>query len=75
MENDMPKRTSLVLPDRSVQRLERLQELTGAGSATEVIRRALMTYESLAEHIRGGASFTVQKPGEEPYNVEFMIDV
>lgn len=71
----MTKRINIVLPERSVRRLEALKEMTEASSVTDVIRQALMTYESLADHISDGIVFTGQKPDGETFAVEFMIDV
>jgi hypothetical protein len=71
----MSKRIYIVLPERSIARLEALKDLTDASSVTEVIKHALMTYESLAEHIGEGVVFTGHKPSGESFAVEFMIDV
>lgn len=71
----MSKRINLALPERSVQRLEHLKEITDAGSVTEVIKHAIMTYESLADYISEGTTFTARKPNGETFAVEFMIDV
>lgn len=72
----MPKqRINLVLPERSIDRLEDLKQRTDASSITEVIKNALMTYESLAEHLSQGVVFTGHRPNGEVFSVEFMIDV
>lgn len=71
----MAKRVNLSLPERSVERLEDLKSRTDAGSVTEVIKHALMTYESIADHLSEGVSFTGTKPNGETFSVEFMIDV
>lgn len=71
----MSKRINIVLPERSTSRLESLKERTDASSVTEVIKHALMTYESLADHLEEGVVFTAQKPNGETFVVEFMIDV
>ena len=63
------------LPERSVERLEELKTRTDAGSVTEVIKYALMTYESIADHLGEGVTFTGTKPNGETFSVEFMIDV
>lgn len=68
-------RLNLVLPERSVERLEDLKSRTDASSVTEVIKNALMTYESLAEHLSEGVTFTGRRPDGEVFAVEFMIDV
>lgn len=69
------QRLSIVLPERSAKRLEILKEKTDASSVTEVIKNALMTYESLAEHLEDGVVFTGTKPNGESFSVEFLIDV
>lgn len=71
----MAKRVNLALPERSVERLENLKARTDAGSITEVIKNALMTYESIADHLGEGVSFMGTKPNGETFSVEFMIDV
>jgi len=71
----MSRRINISLPERSVQRVEALKELTDASSATEVIKHALMTYESLAEHLSNGVTFIAQTPSGDSFTVEFMIDV
>jgi len=68
-------RINLVLPDRSVERLESLKERIDATSVTEVIRNALMTYESLADHLVQGVTFFGKRANGEIFNIEFMIDV
>jgi hypothetical protein len=71
----MSKRINIVLPERSISRLEKLKDRTDASSVTEVVKHALMTYESLADHIGEGVTFTGHKPNGEAFAVEFMIDV
>lgn len=71
----MTKRINIVLPERSVDRLEVLKEITDASSVTEVIKHALMTYESLADHLQNGVTFTGHRTNGETFSVEFMIDV
>ena len=55
--------------------MEDLKNRTDAGSVTEVIKHALMTYESISDHLSEGVSFTGTKPNGETFSVEFMIDV
>jgi hypothetical protein len=71
----MSKRINVMLPERSVDRLETLKEKTDAGSITEVIKHALMTYESIAQHLERGVTFFGQGPDGKQFSVEFMIDV
>lgn len=66
---------TLVLPERTVSRLEDLKELTSATSTTDVVKQAIMTFESIARHLANGVSFQAVKPNGERVEVEFMIDV
>ena len=69
------QRLNLVLPERSIERLEELEVKTDASSVTEVIKNALMTYESLADYLSEGVTFSGRHPNGEVFTVEFMIDV
>ncbi|MCY4335935.1 MAG: hypothetical protein OXC60_14855 [Litoreibacter sp.] len=69
------KRLTLAFPERTINRLEELKELTSASSITDVVREAIMTYESVAKHIGNGMTFYAQRPNGERIEVEFMIDV
>lgn len=71
----MDKRLNIALPERSVERLQRLQALTGAATASEVIRRAVVTYEGIAEHLNSGATFYMTTRDGETVGVDFLIDV
>ena len=65
-------RVQLDLPPRSVERVERLKEMTEAGTRTEVIRYALRLYEAMIKEARGGADFYIKRPGSDaivPYPV------
>jgi len=62
-------------PERTVERLEELKELTSASSTTDVVRSAIMTYDSIAHHLANGLTFQAIKPSGERISVEFMIDV
>jgi hypothetical protein len=69
------KRVTLALPERTVERLEALKDLTASTSVTDVVKQAIMTYESIARHLASGVTFYAQKPNGERIAVEFMIDV
>ncbi|MCA0943267.1 ribbon-helix-helix protein, CopG family [Salipiger pacificus] len=71
----MSKRLNIALPERSVERLEALKERTDASSVTEVIKHALMTYESIADHLSEGVTFSGRYPNGETFAVQFLIDV
>lgn len=68
-------RVNLALPERTTSRLEGLQNLTDASSVTEVVKSAILTYESIANHLANGVVFNATKPNGETFEVEFMIDV
>jgi hypothetical protein len=69
------KRVTLVLPERTVARLEEMKELTSSTSVTDVVKQAIMTYESIAKHLSNGVTFYAVRPNGERIEVEFMIDV
>jgi hypothetical protein len=70
------KRLNIVLPMRTVSRIEKLKEQTLASTTTEVIRTAILTYEALVEKIAEGNRFYVCKPGDDRYQpVNFVFDV
>ena len=69
------QRFNLALPERSMQRLDGLKARTDAASIGEVIKNALMTYESIVDHLSKGATFFIRLPNGELRGVEFMIDV
>lgn len=59
-------RLQLILPERSVDRLETIKEATEAASYAEVIRRSLRLYEGfLAETQEGGQLIMKRKDGTE----------
>ena len=68
-------RLNVTLSARTMARLEQLKEATDAPSITEVIKKALLTFESIADHLSKGASFAVRFPDGEVCDVEFLIDV
>jgi hypothetical protein len=70
------KRLNIVLPMRTVSRIENLKEKTLAASTTEVIRTAILTYEALVEQLADGNRFYVSKSGENKFHpVNFVFDV
>lgn len=59
-------RLQLVLPERSIQRLEAIKEATEATTYAEVLRHSLRIYEALlAERERGGDLVIRRSNGEE----------
>lgn len=75
MSKTNSKRVNIALPERTLSRLESLKDTTDAASITEVMKNAIMTYESLAKHLSNGVTFSATKPSGETFEVEFMIDV
>jgi hypothetical protein len=74
--SDDSERLNIVLPKRTVLRIEKLKEQTFAASRTEVIRNALLTYEALVEKVAQGNQFYICKPGDDKYTpVNFVFDV
>lgn len=70
------KRLNIVLPERTVERLNYVKNLTCASSATDVIKSALITYEAVAEHIADGGTFYIKKEGDDRYTpVAFIFEV
>ena len=71
----MPKeRLNLSISTRTKARIDELIDLTDAGSAAEVIKNALMTYEALAKRIDSGDVFHVEREGTYA-PIDLMIDV
>lgn len=61
-------RLQLILPERSVERLEAIKEVTEAASYAEVIRRALRLYEGVLAATQEGGQLTLKKTdGSEIY--------
>jgi hypothetical protein len=73
---EKPHRLNVVLPERTVERINWLRQKTLAASNTEVIRNALLTYAALVEQIAEGNRFYVSHPGENRFHaVNFVFDV
>ncbi len=70
------KRLNIGLSERDSARLSSLAEYTNASSDTEVIKRALLTYEALVERLIDGAEFYVMDPGDAiPAALNLLIDI
>lgn len=75
MRNTLAKeRLNLSISTRTKARIDELIDLTDAGSAAEVIKNALMTYEALAKRVDGGDLFHVEREGVFA-PLDLMIDV
>ncbi len=64
-------RLQVILPEASVERLEKLKDNTEAASYSEVIRIALRLYEGLIEEIRNGSKISIDRPDGSKENVLF----
>lgn len=68
------ERLNLSISSRTKARIDSLIDLTDAGSAAEVIKNALMTYDSLAKRVDSGETFHFERDGVcAP--LDLMIDV
>jgi hypothetical protein len=65
-------RLNLELSAATKVRIERLQDLTDAGSMTEVVRRALATYEALIDMDLKGGSIVVKTADGNEYRLLFV---
>ena len=65
----------LTLGSDSMERLRRLQERTGAASMADMFEKALRTYESLANHLEQGSTFTMQQRNGEVIGIDFLIEI
>lgn len=54
-----PIRRHVELTEQADQQLHQLQEMTGAASLSEVMRRALATYKLVVEHQNAGGDHEV----------------
>ena len=70
--NGQSTRLQFGFSDRSLARLDALQERTDAVSRAQVIRDALQAYEWLAGHVARGTKFTITEPGCDPRDIEIM---
>lgn len=58
------KRIQMDMPQRSVERLKRLQDVTEAASYAEVMKNALRLYEALIEEVEAGNKIMVKRGNE-----------
>jgi hypothetical protein len=67
-------RLQLILPEASVDRLEKLKAATEAASYAEVIRRSLRLYEALVTEQRGGSVIAIRRKGgaEVQLSLDFL---
>ena len=55
------KRVQIDMPDASLKRLQRLQEITESSSYAEVVRSALRLYEALIDEQENGAQVLLRR--------------
>jgi hypothetical protein len=76
MSEDSNKRLNIVLPEQTMVRVENLKNMTDEASVTSVIRKAILTYEALAEYLSQGYKFYVKAPNQQSHTpIEFLIDI
>lgn len=69
------RRLSLELSETTLERLKELGARTGASSHTEVIKSALMFYETIVERLADGYQFYAGKDQLTAYPVTFHVDI
>jgi len=69
------RRLNIVVPERTVQRLNDIKELTDASSISDVIRSAVLTYGALANWLSDGSVFYIKTPDGALREIDMMIDV
>ena len=62
---DTRERLHLLVPQKTKAMLDDLQERTGAGSMTEVIRRALALYDVVSQEMEKGKELVVRDPEDD----------
>ncbi len=66
-------RITLDLTPEFYQRLENLETLVGSESKASLIREALQLYEYMAQQVKEGYTFKMQKDGHEKEIVFFKL--
>jgi hypothetical protein len=70
------KRLNVILPMRTIMRIEGLKEATQVSTTTEVIKSAILAYEALVKYISDGNKVYICKSGDDKfYPVYFVFDV
>jgi hypothetical protein len=73
---DSGKRLNLVLPERTMERIDKIKQLTSASSYTDVIKAALLSYEALVEFAAENKKFFVKEKGDDRFHpVTFIFDI
>lgn len=58
------KKVQMDLPPKSLERLQRLQQVTEAASYAEVVRNSLRLYEALIAEAEAGHGFFIEQDGK-----------
>ena len=70
------KRINIILPQRTVDRIERIQILTLATSATDVIKDSILLYDSIVDYYINGYKLFIKKDSSHEYvPLNIMIDL
>ena len=71
-DNVKRSRLNLWLSDAVVRSMDRLQEISGAESKTETIRRALSLYDIVLTHCKEGGSLVLRRPDDSEELVRIL---
>jgi hypothetical protein len=70
------KRINIILPQRTVDRIERIQILTLATSATDVIKDSILLYDFIVDYYINGYDIFIKKATSHEYvPLNIMIDL
>lgn len=70
------KRLNIVLPERTIERINDVKAATFASSATDVIKNAILSYEALVEYSEKGYKFYLKKDDDNNFSpLHFLFDV
>lgn len=67
-----PPRLNVVLSKEDKARIDRLVEMMGAETVTDVTKDAFRLLEFFLKKAEGGSKFLIQDPGEEPAKLEIF---
>ena len=65
-------RLNIVLSQQNRERINRIVEMMGADTVTEVVKDALRLLEYFLKVSDGGGKILIQMPGEEPKQLEIF---
>jgi hypothetical protein len=72
MENQEKERLHLSMPPKTKGLLDDLQARTGAGTMSEVIRRALALLDIVSQEQKSGGQFFIQKKDGSQTRIEIL---